>query len=433
MKRTFAILLLAVVFFSVLAQEANQVSYRRSSLYSVLVSHPEKKMNTEIVTAYMSLQTPDKFNNHDITPKMFTTTSKRDDAILDEANEFLTTNQAPKGLVSKWFNRDSTTGWFDADLIIERGQYNASDVDVQTAKQSKRGMALLDDAGFELIGNTFVIVNDITYIDKEANAQKAKNVLSILASVAGAVANSSSDASSRNTANSVKSVLQLGSVISDVIAGFTVKITTYLYRLEWNDDIANTFYDNYYIERPTDSLSFVAFCADSTVAPRKLAYESDSSLFTINYVGSFNARSSKTVLRGLNEPADVFRKVCARAIDNNIVELQKKYDDFKVKVPLYTTEPITAKIGMKEGVDPKCKYEVILPITDEETGRTKYRRVGLVQPVKNKIWDNRYMAVEEEADNANLTATTFKKISGGNFYPGMLIREVKSSTGNTSE
>ena len=40
-------------------------------------------------------------------------------------------------------------------------------------------------------------------------------------------------------------------------------------------------------------------------------------------------------------------------------------------------------------------------------------------------WDNRYMAAEEGAYGADLKATTFVKVSGGNFYPGMLVREIK--------
>ena len=63
------------------------------------------------------------------------------------------------------------------------------------------------------------------------------------------------------------------------------------------------------------------------------------------------------------------------------------------------------------------------PVIDEN-GRTSYKRVGVIAPVGGKIWDNRYMAVEEKAEGSNLTETTFKKVSGGNFHPGMLIREI---------
>jgi hypothetical protein len=35
------------------------------------------------------------------------------------------------------------------------------------------------------------------------------------------------------------------------------------------------------------------------------------------------------------------------------------------------------------------------------------------------------MAVEERAENATLGFTTFEKVSGCDFYPGMLVREMK--------
>lgn len=44
---------------------------------------------------------------------------------------------------------------------------------------------------------------------------------------------------------------------------------------------------------------------------------------------------------------------------------------------------------------------------------------------KTQIWDNRCMAIEEEAEGANLGFTVFEKVSGDDIYPGMLIREIK--------
>lgn len=51
-----------------------------------------------------------------------------------------------------------------------------------------------------------------------------------------------------------------------------------------------------------------------------------------------------------------------------------------------------------------------------------YVQVGLIKPVKGKIKDNRFMA-EEDAESI-VEATEFEKISGKDFYPGMLIREI---------
>lgn len=35
------------------------------------------------------------------------------------------------------------------------------------------------------------------------------------------------------------------------------------------------------------------------------------------------------------------------------------------------------------------------------------------------------MAIDDKAIGSDLSYTTFKKVSGGDFYPGMLIREIK--------
>lgn len=119
------------------------------------------------------------------------------------------------------------------------------------------------------------------------------------------------------------------------------------------------------------------------------------------------------------------RKACQRAIDENIVSLQNEFEEFRIKTPLVSNAPLTAYIGMKEGVTEKSLYEVLETIENED-GTRQYKRVGIIKPVKNLIWDNRFMAAEEGAATANLGYTTFIKESGSNFLPGMLIREIKS-------
>ena len=78
---------------------------------------------------------------------------------------------------------------------------------------------------------------------------------------------------------------------------------------------------------------------------------------------------------------------------------------------------------MKEGVSEKSKFEVLERVENED-GTYSYKRVGVVAPVENKIWDNRYMAVEEGAKGALLGKTTFRKVSGTTPVAGMLIREI---------
>ena len=241
-------------------------------------------------------------------------------------------------------------------------------------------------------------------MDKEKNAQIAAAVFSVLGSAFGGVAGATSS---------------LAQSIAKTIAGFNVKVNTYLYRLEWNDEMANTFYSQYYFDK------------SNVDASKKQAYENDKDLFKLNYVGSVTTTSDKTVMRGLHKPEDVFRKVLARAIDKNVVALQKKFDEFKVVVPIFKVQDnnVMVQIGLKEGVSADSRYEVLEAVEDAN-GKITYVRKGIIKPVEKKIWDNRYMAVEEAAANANLSYTTFEVVSGTGFYPGMLVREIKYTSGN---
>ena len=119
------------------------------------------------------------------------------------------------------------------------------------------------------------------------------------------------------------------------------------------------------------------------------------------------------------------RKACQRAIDENVVDLQRNYEEFRTKTPLVSVEPLTAYIGMKEGVSAQSKFEV-LEVVEMEDGSRKYNKVGVIEPIDNLIWDNRFMASEEGAIGANLGYTTFRTVSGKDFSKGMLIREMSN-------
>ena len=125
-----------------------------------------------------------------------------------------------------------------------------------------------------------------------------------------------------------------------------------------------------------------------------------------------------------NEPQVMVLKACQRALDENVANLQKNFEVFKIKAPLTGVEPLKCEIGLKEGVTEKSRYEVLEAVMNDQ-GHIEYKRQGIIRPVKGKIWDNRFMAIEERADNASLGFTTFEKVSGGDFYQGMLIRELK--------
>lgn len=385
----------------------DDLQYRRSSLYSVMINHTDQKFANEIREAFLEIPVPDRFNNHDLSVKVLDMDEKLKKAGSSKENavisEFIKENQIASRMVARWLNRDKYTGACDMELVKERGLYSATEFDKQLAMRSSRGMAMLEDAGEELIGNTFLVVNDIRYIDKEKRAKTWGSILSIAGSVAAAYTGM----------NVIQDATDLASAMVNTIKGFSVKINTFLYRLEWNDELANDLWNNQY----TDS----ATC-DTT---KMYNFERARGNYTLRYVGKVESKGSTTSFMGIKEdqPSVMIRKACQRAIDENIVELQTAYEEFRSKTPLLTVEPLTAYIGMKEGVTEDSKFEVLERVEVAE-GQYEYKRVGVIKPVKNMIWDNRYMAFEESAPGASLGFTTFTKVSGKDFLRGMLIREI---------
>ena len=143
----------------------------------------------------------------------------------------------------------------------------------------------------------------------------------------------------------------------------------------------------------------------------------------MEFVGKTFCKSQETALSGVKDPSRLLLKVCTRAIDQNIAELQHAHPDFRVKAPLVSSDPIKAHIGLKEDVTETTKFEVLERVIDEN-GHVTYESVGVIRPKKNMIWDNRFMS-DDEDKNAKLGYTEFEQVSGKEIYPGMLIREME--------
>jgi hypothetical protein len=442
MKKSILFVMLFVATSITYAQESGELrEYRRNALATMMVYHSEDTFGIHIHDAFQSIPTPDKYDDHSIGWNVILNDSlkgakrKGNGLIKAEYGKALSKRdiekngktlekalndaQCAKVMVAKWFGMDladtlcNVWDGFNMNLIQQRGQYNASDLDVETALNTTRGLATLSDAGEELLNNSFILVNDMTYVTAEEKAAAAKVALAVVGALMDALLGG----------NTGSQLAKTGSAIADAFTGFTVKTHSYLFQLVWNDSILNTFYNNYYVSKPTcieDSSKIVAFMQDT-------------SLFRIKYVAHEYEFDAKSTLKGKYSREELVKTVCTQSMDKNISALQLAYEDFKVKTPVYEVVTnqrgkvvgYTAKIGMKEGVNEKSSFQVVQRIVDPETNRTKYRYVAKLVPVKGKIWDNRYNAVTEGNTGSDLTSTLFKKKSGGEILPGMLIIEGK--------
>ena len=433
MKQTILTLLCACAVIAAQAQE--QLSYRRNSLASVLVYHPEDEFGPEIYKAFDSLPIPDKYDDHTITGARvidnkdisgvqrhqngyykatyghaLTAAEIQKNALHTE--RLLNDAGIAKKMVAKWFGFSGETvedATFNTELIQSRGQYNANDIDIALALQTTRGLVALSDAGEELLHNTFVLVNDITYVTAEQEAAAAKLALGVIGGIFDGLTGGSSGREMAKTAGA----------IADSFTGFNVKTHSYLYQLDWNDSVAAVFYQFHYTDKPD---------------PAKVqAFLNDNSTYRLKYVAHEYEFDKKSVLKGQYTRTELVRTICARSMDKNIVALAKQYEDFKVKTPVYSVltnergkiEGYSAKIGMKEGINENSKFQVVQRIQDPNTGKTTYKYIATVKPKKGLVWDNRYNAVLEKADGATLPYTTFVKTAGGEILPGMLLIEGK--------
>lgn len=435
------------------AQTETELTYRRNSLAEAMIYHSEDTFGTNIREAFEIIPISDKYDDHNIGVRVINndeipnvrkhshglvkaqygkSLSKEDVRLNGEMLErILNEADIAKYMVAKWFGwdidairtlskdndldkptRDSLllrAMAMNMQLIQQRGQYNANDLDVELAGHTARGIATLSDAGEELIGNTFMLVNDMTYVTAEERAKTAKVTMNVIGGLLDAFTGGESGRDLAKTAGK----------IADSFTGFTVRTHSYLYQLQWNDSIAAIFYENYYTSVP-DMDKVKAFLADTTS-------------FRVKYVAHEYEYDGQTELKGKYDRKELVKMVCTRSIDKNIAALQLAYEDFKVKTPVHeivTNEKgkilgYSAKIGMKEGITEQSKFQVIQRVIDPKTNKSTYKFIAELRPVKGEIWDNRYNAVLEQAVDADLNATLFKKVAGGEILPGMLIIEGK--------
>ena len=435
--------MLFIASTSVFAQsdkDLKDVKYRRSSLHTILMESDVFPKKDKVINAYNNAPFPDKYDNHNIgeksfDPKKYAVTKEEREAsgqkqsklgglgkglaseatggIIDSTEadmpiiiaKYFKQNKTANKLVGKWFNRQAD-GTFDYKLIIERGLFNASVSDIETATKSSDGEGILKAAAFELINNTFVVVSKMKFVENEPVARVLRDA-------------------AIETANGIKmeilrtKAINLANKGYDIAKeGYSVWTTSYLYKLKWDETIKAEFRKEMFLKT-------------GSIDPNKKSKFDTTDLFQLEFIGSEKATSLVTFsLKEKRTENQIIDLSVTRNIDNVYAKLQKKYDVFKTKTPLFTGNPLTAKIGMKEGLEGGEKFEVLEQVIDPETGIAEYKKKGTIKVDKNLIWDNRFndgqpVSIENQNETEAkpiVDGTTFE--GGDKFYSGMLIRQI---------
>jgi hypothetical protein len=389
--------------FSAVSQGTEpELSYRRSSLSMIMVESAQLPNGEKVAAAYAEFPFPDKYNNHGIgiesfNPSKYVITDveriaaggKKSSAmgkafaqagseslkaatgdIVDvdtlgkdvplQIQKFIEDKQLAKMIVAKWFNR-SQDGSFNYDLIKERGLYSASEEDKELANASASAEDYLFD--MELIGNTFVVFNRLKFSPNEPVARMIRDE---------ALIGANKLTSELLRAGAVKTA---EAVYEKTKEGYTVLAKTWLYQLHWNDTIAQNF-KSYFLSGNIDP----AVAWDTTT------------MFKLNLIGDETASSIVTFSFKEKRSEDQIIKLSVnRNVDAVLAKLQKKYVVFRPVTPIASVGPVTARIGLKEGLEPGQSFEILESKRDPKTGRFQYASVGSVTVDKKlPIWDNRY-------------------------------------------
>jgi hypothetical protein len=374
-------------------------NYRRSSLYTMMITDPSRQNEEDIKSYFVDKLTPDKYNNHNLDERFISASAEKSE--LDNIVEHLNRNKIAHQLISKWFSR-SPKGDFNMKMIKNRGYYDASVMNIKKAKNSVKGNAILAQAGEELVGNTFILINDSKYINKEDVGKVANGAITMLSNRLGLLGS-----------------LVAKTAVQTMAKGYIVSTSSHLFKLVWDAETQQRFYDELYFDASEMTP------ANKAEIERKIAAFDNADFFALDYIGTDKSSADvQSTAFTTKTNGELIGRATIKTIDNIISKLQAEYDVFKTKTPIFEGDPLSAKIGLKEGLTAKTKFEVLEKQLGED-GTTSYVKVGLVKVDPNySIWDNRYGA-DEENKSQETDRTYFKPISGSEFFPGQLLRQLK--------
>lgn len=419
-------------------------SFRRPSMCNFIVVHPEEKYLDSITPILKDARIPETYDDHNLSVRVINWDDEKYDLVLQKFGKpkglnldslaqtmeivpdpklpiekmsvlrvntdmFLSNNHIASRLVDQWFNRNPYTGVCNMDRVNAAVGLSTQAADIDMSNRLSGGIGRVQDqVQKDLLGRTFVLVNEIHVID-HSNRGKTWGLITGLAMTALAVATSSNGKISQSTQDDIAATANLISSWKKC----ALKVRTQLYQLVWDDSEIEFFYNCY---------------SDSTDYAKARFFEENRNKFRLNYLGMAESKGGKTSFGDQEVSAVTLIKAATfRAIEDNIVDLQREFPQFRVVSPIEKVQDnlVYVPIGTREGVNSDSKYEVVEPEVKED-GTVTYKHICNLKPKSNEIWNNKFEAanVDGTDKNTKLTATTFIKQGGGEISDMMMVREV---------
>jgi hypothetical protein len=421
-----------------IGQVKDQTKYRRSNLTMVLVEDNDLgKSKDMVINAYNSNPFPDKYNQHIIQDKKFSTdliklsisdyknagfyndtlktpldfikAAKRPFNPITKLNaegtlgvvepskpelinmyidKYIKEKKVAKQIAATWFNR-KPNGDMDWELLKERAMYSATADEEKSGTKQNLVDRLIKDV--DIIGNSYVVFNKMEFYANEPVARLIRD----------AAKNEANKQLAGKPAFLLEKALSgIDKVYETTKEGYTVKCNTYLYQLDWNEQIAKTVNN--------------LFFNNNNLADRAKIWDT-TNIFNLKFVGKTTVFSIVTFKLGEKRTEEqIITLQVKRTMDNALAKLQKEYVQFRPVSPIASVNPLTAKIGLKEGLEPGQKFE-LLKIEFDEFNIPKYKNFGSVTVDKKApIWDNRQGAEPQlDAQGNPIPEVPFTTFKGG--------------------
>ncbi|MFI3261761.1 MAG: hypothetical protein R3Y26_02505 [Rikenellaceae bacterium] len=317
MKKSVLLLVLSILSINLsYSQNIDYVSmdkygkYNQSSLCVIMLTHEGKEYAEEMEAQFDKIKLPPFYHEHNSHIKVISVSKKAKKKYVEY---LMKDTEVAKEMVAKWFNRNVNTGFMDMNLVRTRSDYNADYVDNVSAEDEISSL-LFKSTG--LIKNTFVVVCDMDYFDKEKAGMTSTAVLAVLAASFDAYAHArlrNHDLKAANNASIGTFAATMGALATSNIEGYRMKMKTFLFRLDWSDECRNEFYQEYWVDANTPKKE-----ANS----RKAKFVSDNKLFNLEYLGSYSSKSSKTTFKNVDELGEVLNEVTANTINKTMASLE---------------------------------------------------------------------------------------------------------------
>ena len=248
--------------------------------------------------------------------------------------------------------------------IFKRGEYNATDKDAIQADASNKGWGKIrTDAITNVLNNVYLVVNQT-----------------------GAITNSTS---------------------KDVTT-YSVPFKSYLIQVDLSSLLSTLeFYDK--------------FPLDKNITKELNDYKFSIKLLSVS-TGSGSTTDQDIELNGLKlvkkpkTEQQIYVDLATSTVDQGIIDHANNYEALKVKTPVISTGPITAKIGKKEGLRIDDRFEVFENRMSEKTGEKSATRMGYVRV--GKVGEN------ESVADGNSVVSKFYKAPARRVEKNMILKEI---------